>query len=1131
MKTPGPGDYLDVATRVWQEPLTAASGKPPVMTSRIQRILAVSITTADDTGQRLLSGAGVLGTVTVDGRFVPDDGGTVVFHDDDLPESDPAAFAELENAAIAADCYCLTASEFVRQWVRWFCVPRRNPWGTISGEATLVVFDAPFVLSRLAVKTGARWTANHGGGFTLDLVPMYECKSGLKLDKLMPRVRVKHETAAYSQVDFQKYEPPGDSWRIYGDEWRDLAQRRVLDLRSLVSGLSGDLATFGRACRDYGVCPPESAVPCVADAHAAGELAARTLAEFYDLPLNGDGGYVQSPCRIWSSATIAKAAYRSMGIVPPMERVNWDHTAELMGIAMQAYYGARVETKIRCTPVPVAVCDFSALYPSVSALMGVWEFVAAERLTAADATAEAQAFLDQVTEAKLLDKATWRELTAFGLIEPDGSGVLPVRARYGDSDEYTVGLNHYQGAGPQWYTLSDVAASVLLTGHVPAVIKAVRLVPHGKLTGLRPLRFGQTVIDPESPDFWTSVVKMRKQMGCGHADSCACAECRGARFLKLLANSGCYGAFAEIDREDTDRAGTRVLHDGQHRREVRSPINEKPGKFCYPPLASIVTGAGRLMLALLEHMVTDAGGTWATGDTDSLHIVADVAGGPVSCPTPDGTDTVTALSFAAVDRIRKRINALNPYDSDVVPDLLKREVPAETETTWCFAISPKRYALWRLVNGRPVALPELDGKEAVKQHGFGMYASPDGSSPEQWITEAWQFILDKHYGLNPQWPAWADAHAVSKFQVTTPQMLRLFDTYNATVSVHDQIRPFTKIIVAIAGETAGIDDDDIGPALQSAKFIAPANLDPDQLSGPVWINRENPSELVCLPDPSTMRQVLLAHMRRRDPKLTGPRTGLQERRLIGVLGGRLHMIGKEASDLDTAIVFRDSQAKTSFWPSARSDDALLAFAGLTAAEIASRVNDESKAIVAMINRERNRQLNQGGNLRSKARRAELAGAAEQAERDVTGTYGQPVTVSDRTIRRWRSGEPVDHDTFKAIQRTAARHVAGYLNIRPDGIREDQPNVRAGRYTPETVLSLWRDNPAREQPRCRCGCGYPLIGSRQRYATPACRQRTRRAQPSTPAPPATPPDSNRQAGRCTTSTAWPEPAASTAQLSQ
>ncbi|MGA9272465.1 MAG: hypothetical protein WBV67_03175 [Candidatus Cybelea sp.] len=59
---------------------------------------------------------------------------------------------------------------------------------------------------------------------------------------------------------------------------------------------------------------------------------------------------------------------------------------------------------------------------------------------------------------------------------------------------------------------------------------------------------------------------------------------------------------------------------------------ESPGEFCFPPLASLITGGSHLLLALLERLVTDRGGTYAMEDTDSIAIVASKEGGLVACP-------------------------------------------------------------------------------------------------------------------------------------------------------------------------------------------------------------------------------------------------------------------------------------------------------------------------------------------------------------------------------------------------------------------------------------------------------------------------------------------------------------------
>jgi hypothetical protein len=47
---------------------------------------------------------------------------------------------------------------------------------------------------------------------------------------------------------------------------------------------------------------------------------------------------------------------------------------------------------------------------------------------------------------------------------------------------------------------------------------------------------------------------------------------------------------------------------------------ETPGRYFHPLLATLITGAARLMLAMTERLVIDAGLDWAFCDTDSMAI-------------------------------------------------------------------------------------------------------------------------------------------------------------------------------------------------------------------------------------------------------------------------------------------------------------------------------------------------------------------------------------------------------------------------------------------------------------------------------------------------------------------------------
>jgi len=67
-----------------------------------------------------------------------------------------------------------------------------------------------------------------------------------------------------------------------------------------------------------------------------------------------------------------------MGIVEPM-RMFRNIPARIHGIAMAAYYGGRAECRIRRWPVLVVPVDLTSEYPSVDALLGIWDVLTAAR--------------------------------------------------------------------------------------------------------------------------------------------------------------------------------------------------------------------------------------------------------------------------------------------------------------------------------------------------------------------------------------------------------------------------------------------------------------------------------------------------------------------------------------------------------------------------------------------------------------------------------------------------------------------------------------------------------------------------------------------------------------------------------
>ena len=126
-------------------------------------------------------------------------------------------------------------------------------------------------------------------------------------------------------------------------------------------------------------------------------------------------------------------------------------------------------------------------------------------------------------------------------------------------------------------------------------------------------------------------------------------------WLKILANSGSYGLFVELNPNEADNLKLRVFS-GEDSFETKSDVVEEPGKWFAPHIASLITAGGRLLLAMLERCIADAGGTYLFCDTDSAAIVSmehrQIA-------MPDGAEPITALSYNAVDEIVQRFEKLN----------------------------------------------------------------------------------------------------------------------------------------------------------------------------------------------------------------------------------------------------------------------------------------------------------------------------------------------------------------------------------------------------------------------------------------------------------------------------------------
>ena len=112
-------------------------------------------------------------------------------------------------------------------------------------------------------------------------------------------------------------------------------------------------------------------------------------------------------------------------------------------------------------------------------------------------TRAVRAFVKNVSLEDCFKPETWRALPVLVQVEPDGE-IFPARADYpGLGNEWQIGVNHVESDRPLWYALPDVVAAKLLSGRAPKIVRALRLVPSGKLPGLRPVSLrGEVEVDP-----------------------------------------------------------------------------------------------------------------------------------------------------------------------------------------------------------------------------------------------------------------------------------------------------------------------------------------------------------------------------------------------------------------------------------------------------------------------------------------------------------------------------------------------------------------------------------------------------------------------------------------------------------
>ena len=456
---------------------------------------------------------------------------------------------------------------------------------------------------------------------------------------------------------------------------------------------------------------------------------------------------------------------------------------------MASYFGGRSEVRVRKTEVPVNVVDFTSMYPTVFILQNLQELTAAKTVKARDVTAETRKLIETIKLDDLYDHAFWPTLRRIVRFIPNGD-VVPVRMRFNGSDPYTIAVTPFTSPNPHWYTFADATAAKLLGKTIPMIDKAYEFNPGKPNDNLHAIDFLGTALDPSDQIFRKVIEDRQKSKAAKNAGGDPLLARRDLA-LKTLANSGAYGIFAEVNvsparaplRKGPQTAQERVWYSDAGRNKGKAH-DERPGAFFNPIIASLDTGGARLMLAILEAEVTRAGGTFAFCDTDSLAIVAgDRASDGIPCITED-----------AVVKIINRFNRLNPYDRNIVPDLLKREFPKANDLR-CYAISAKRYVLYQWLPKRRIRIIK------ASESGIGAaIGRTEGESVGKLARRIWTAILVRDLGIRYRGARKRrmsilcnfDVPFRRRFPITQPRIYDApgFRNYNRTKGYDFQIKPF-----------------------------------------------------------------------------------------------------------------------------------------------------------------------------------------------------------------------------------------------------------------------------------------------------------------------------------------------------
>lgn len=721
--------------------------------------------------------------------------------------------------------YFVPLSEFLKAFYR----------EAVSQRCLIQGYNAGFDLSRLSCLVGPATKDFYRGGFSFIIWPDPTGKRRANLYR--PRLREKQLGPQSILLNFSTIRLDGEGKEFYTPPCE------ILELSQFCLSLLGEANTLDDAAKALGIPTQKTKISEHGiitqdyfqynrqDVLLTTQVAIAAMERFDQHPISRGhfppGGL--SETQVYSGASVSKGYLTHMGIKSRLD-IQPNFSRKAMAVGMESFTGGRSECRIWRTPVPVAPLDFVSNYPTVAGFQDLWELFIAEKVRVVRCVKDIRKLIKNITLDDLYNPETWKQFNGFVRIIPRGE-ILPVRAEHKEGGGWKIGNNPYFSDTPQWFAIADLVAAKIRDPEIkPEILEAFRLVPEGIQPDLKSVDFGGTLtIDPKEDDFFIKIVEERARVkqGLKPYKGKSPAELEAlSTFLKIMAVSGAYGIYAEINRKQLAANATKIMNlwtsaNPENYKPLSTHYPEEGGRFFWAPLASLITAAGRLLLAMLQVEAENRGASYALMDTDSVFITYRKGGGEIEMAGAD--KPIVLLNDEQLDEIINKFDSLNPYDPEVIPHLLKHEYK-EDQPLLVLSLGPKRYVLLD-TSGEPVAW---------KESALGAILPP--TDDPEWIKSWWRAIA------SGEPLPFADGPLIRKHSVRTWETYTHFKTLNNDKSYQQQIKPFNFLIKAQSDLIIGSDE---GP------LIAPFEKDHKVWPTLPWINTHSGEQTSITLDPST----------------------------------------------------------------------------------------------------------------------------------------------------------------------------------------------------------------------------------------------------------------------------------------